>query len=77
MEYVETRNAEKERKTKLVHKLRRVLEQSDRLKISEMSGLSIDTVYKTLSLKHYLLSDKVIETAIELIEQRTGKPFKR
>lgn len=77
MEYVETRNAERDRKEKLVRRLRPILEQGDRVKIMEMSGMSEMTVYKTLMRKPALLSDKVIEAAIELIEKRTGKPFKR
>lgn len=77
MEYVETRNAEKLRKERLVRKLRKVLEQGDRVRIAELSGLSEDTVYKTLKKKPAILSNKVIEAGIVLIEQRTGKPFKR
>lgn len=77
MEYVETRIAEKERKEKLVRRLRPILEQGDRVKIIEISGMSEMTVYKTLMRKPTLLSEKVIEAAIGLIEQRTGKPFKR
>lgn len=77
MEYVETRNAEKLRKERLVRKLRKVLEQGDRVRIAQMAGLSEDTVYKTLKKKPTILSNKVLEAGVALIEQRTGKPFKR
>jgi DNA invertase Pin-like site-specific DNA recombinase len=77
MEYVEIRKAEKEKKEGQVRKLRILLEQVDRKRIMEKTGLSKDTVYKTLKRNPTLLSEKVIQAGIEIVEERTGKKFEQ